>query len=54
MARFTVADCMEYIDNRFIMTLVAALRARQIEKGNGSLRKMHSLRWQNWINMNTN
>ncbi len=37
MARFTVADCMEYIDNRFIMTLVAALRARQIEKGNKTL-----------------
>lgn len=33
MARFTVADCMEQIDNRFDMTLVAALRARQLEKG---------------------
>lgn len=33
MARFTVADCMESIDNRFDMTLAAAMRARQIEKG---------------------
>lgn len=33
MARFTVADCMEVINNRFDMTLSAALRARQIEKG---------------------
>ncbi|MDD3266898.1 MAG: DNA-directed RNA polymerase subunit omega, partial [Burkholderiales bacterium] len=34
MARFTVADCMENIPNRFDMTISAALRARQIEKGN--------------------
>ncbi|MEN9946597.1 MAG: hypothetical protein RLZZ293_983 [Pseudomonadota bacterium] len=33
MARFTVADCMEVINNRFDMTLSAALRARQLEKG---------------------
>ena len=33
MARFTVADCMEHIENRFDMTIAAALRARQIEKG---------------------
>lgn len=33
MARFTVADCMEVIPNRFDMTITAALRARQIEKG---------------------
>lgn len=37
MARFTVADCMEYINNRFDMTMVAALRARQIEKGSDIL-----------------
>lgn len=30
MARFTVADCMEKIPNRFEMTLVAALRAREL------------------------
>ena len=33
MARFTVADCMENFSNRFDMTLAAAMRARQIEKG---------------------
>jgi DNA-directed RNA polymerase subunit omega len=33
MARFTVADCMDKIDNRYDMTIVAALRARQIAKG---------------------
>jgi DNA-directed RNA polymerase subunit omega len=33
MARFTVADCMDLITNRFDMTLAAAMRARQIEKG---------------------
>lgn len=33
MARFTVADCMETINNRFDMTIAAAMRARQIEKG---------------------
>jgi len=33
MARFTVADCIETIENRFDMTLAAALRARELEKG---------------------
>ncbi|MCC2624747.1 MAG: DNA-directed polymerase subunit omega [Burkholderiales bacterium] len=33
MARFTVEDCLRGIDNRFNMTLAAALRARKIEKG---------------------
>lgn len=33
MARFTVSDCMENIENRFDMTVAAAMRARQIEKG---------------------
>ncbi len=33
MARFTVEDCMKNINNRFNMTLVAAIRARKIEKG---------------------
>lgn len=33
MARFTVEDCMVDINNRFNMTLAAALRARKIEKG---------------------
>lgn len=33
MARFTIDDCMENIDNRYILTLVAAIRARLIERG---------------------
>jgi len=33
MARFTVADCIKNIPNRFDMTIAAALRAREIEKG---------------------
>lgn len=37
MARFTVADCMETIPNRFDMTLSAAIRAREIEKNNQTL-----------------
>ncbi len=37
MARFTVADCMENIPNRFNMTLAASLRARQIELGSTTL-----------------
>jgi len=36
MARFTVSDCMETIPNRFDMTIIAALRARQIEKSGQS------------------
>ena len=37
MARFTVADCMQNIPNRFDMTLIAAIRARQIETSGKSL-----------------
>jgi DNA-directed RNA polymerase subunit omega len=33
MARITVDDCIEYIPNRFEMTLAAAHRARQISIG---------------------
>ena len=33
MARITVDDCLDHIDNRFDLTLVAAYRARQIEHG---------------------
>ena len=37
MARFTVADCMDNIPNRFNMTLAASLRARQIESHNHTM-----------------
>lgn len=33
MARVTVDDCMQYIPNRFQMTLAATYRARQITSG---------------------
>jgi len=33
MARITVEDCMEYIPNRFELTLAAAYRARQLANG---------------------
>ena len=37
MARVTVEDCLEQIDNRFDMTLIAAERARQISLGGAPL-----------------
>lgn len=30
MARVTVEDCLEHVENRFVLVLVAAKRARQI------------------------
>ena len=33
MARITVEDCLEHVDNRFQLVLVATKRARQIEQG---------------------
>mgnify|MGYP006448791357 FL=1 len=33
MARITVDDCLEYIPNRFQLTLVAAFRSRQLANG---------------------
>ncbi len=33
MARITVEDCLEHVDNRFQLVLVAARRARQIALG---------------------
>ena len=35
MARITVEDCMQYIPNRFELTLAAAYRARQLATGAG-------------------
>ena len=37
MARITVDDCLEFIPNRFELTLAASLRARQISIGNTAL-----------------
>ncbi len=33
MARVTVEDCLEHIENRFKLVLLASKRARQLEKG---------------------
>jgi len=33
MARITVEDCLEQVDNRFELVLIATRRARQISKG---------------------
>ncbi|HRQ63764.1 MAG TPA: DNA-directed RNA polymerase subunit omega [Xanthomonadaceae bacterium] len=33
MARITVEDCLEMVDNRFELVLMASRRARQITKG---------------------
>lgn len=37
MARITVEDCLEVIDNRFAMVLLAAARTRQLMKGSRPL-----------------
>ncbi|MGG6463398.1 DNA-directed RNA polymerase subunit omega [Solilutibacter silvestris] len=33
MARITVEDCMDVVDNRFELVMMAAKRARQLAKG---------------------
>ena len=33
MARVTVEDCLDHVDNRFELTLIAARRARQLASG---------------------
>lgn len=33
MARVTVEDCLEKVDNRFALTILAAERSRQLKKG---------------------
>ncbi len=37
MARVTVEDCLEKVNNRFALTILAAERARQLAKGAQSL-----------------
>ncbi len=43
MARVTVQDCLKNVDNRFELVLLAAMRARQLEKG---VMEPH-LNWEN-------
>lgn len=33
MARLTVEDCLKYVANRFELVLLAAKRARELERG---------------------
>lgn len=33
MARITVEDCLEHVENRFALVMVAAKRARQLMRG---------------------
>ncbi len=33
MARVTVEDCLEKVDNRFMLVMIAAKRAKQLYKG---------------------
>lgn len=42
MARVTVEDCLENVDNRFHLVLLASKRARQLERGAQS-----TLAWAN-------
>ncbi len=37
MARVTVEDCLEQVENRFALVLIAAQRTRQIIKGSATL-----------------
>lgn len=37
MARTTVEDCLEHVDNRFQLVLVAAKRAREIALGDDAM-----------------
>ncbi|PCH63516.1 MAG: DNA-directed RNA polymerase subunit omega [Gammaproteobacteria bacterium] len=42
MARVTVEDCLENVDNRFELVLVATKRARQLEMGQEA-----KIEWEN-------
>lgn len=37
MARVTVEDCLENVDNRFALVMLAVKRVRQLKKGAGPL-----------------
>ena len=37
MARVTVEDCLEVVDNRFALVLLASARTRQLMKGSRAL-----------------
>ena len=37
MARVTIEDCLDAVDNRFALVMVASRRARQLANGAGSM-----------------
>ena len=37
MARVTIEDCLDNVDNRFALVMLAAMRARVLEGGGESL-----------------
>lgn len=37
MARVTVEDCLEKVENRFLLVLLASKRVKQLYKGNNPL-----------------
>ena len=37
MARVTVEDCLEKVDNRFLLVMLASKRVKQLYKGNQPL-----------------
>ena len=37
MARVTIEDCLDSVDNRFALVLIASERARQIAQGQNSV-----------------
>ena len=43
MARVTVEDCLEHVDNRFELVMIASKRARQIATGG----KEPKVEWEN-------
>lgn len=43
MARVTVEDCLEHVDNRFELVMIASKRARQIATGG----KEPFVEWEN-------
>jgi DNA-directed RNA polymerase subunit omega len=42
VARVTVEDCLEKVDNRFALVILAAERSRQISKGSPMLVPCHN------------
>ena len=45
MARVTVEDCLENLDNRFELVLVSSRRARQLQTGGKEPRVALALHW---------